>query len=219
MSSGNAGRGEVTMKTIQARLSAAATTFAVAVMASVAGAQCIGVPHVQKSGLSQPAIRGGLMRTGYQFERVALDPVIVGMWHVKLTATAVSNGVPFGPGTEFDAGFQQWHSDGTEMLNSAKPPASQSFCMGVWTQTGPRTFKLNHFAISWGPDGTRTGPTSIVEEVTVSPNGQTFSGHVTVTDYAETDTPSGSSISFMDSISGTITGTKVDVNTPATPIF
>jgi len=205
---------------IQARLCAAAGAFAVAVMASVAGAQCIGVPHVQKSGLNQPAMRGGLMRTGYQFERVGLlDPVIVGMWHVKLTATAVSNGVPFGPGTEFDAGFQQWHSDGTEMLNSAKPPASSSFCMGVWTQTGPRMFKLNHFAISWGPDGTRTGPTSIVEEVTVSPNGQTFSGHVTVTDYVETDTPSGNSISVQDSISGTITGTRVDVNTPATPIF
>jgi hypothetical protein len=210
----------MTMRTIRTRLSAAAGLFAVAVAASVAGAQCIGVPHVQKSVLNQPAMRGGLMRAGYQLERTGLlSPAIVGMWHVKFVATEVSNGVPFGPGTEFDAGFQQWHEDGTEMLNSSRPPASSSFCMGVWTQTGLRTFKLNHFAISWAADGTRTGPTSIVEEVTVSANGQTFSGHFTITDYMETDTLSGSTISYLDSINGTITGTKIDVNTPASPIF
>jgi hypothetical protein len=53
----------------------------------------------------------------------------------------------------------------------------------------------------------------------VSPNGKTFTGHFTITDYVETDTPNGSSISFQDSIEGTITATKMDVNTPASPIF
>jgi hypothetical protein len=53
----------------------------------------------------------------------------------------------------------------------------------------------------------------------VAPNGQTFSGHFTITDYVETDTPNGNSISYQDSIEGTITGTKMDVNTPASPIF
>lgn len=201
---------------------AAAGAFAMVAVGS-AGAQCIGAPHVQKSVLSQPALRAGLMRAGYQFERTSLFPnaAIVGMWHVKFTATQVSNGVPFGPGTEFDAGYQQWHDDGTEMLNSGgRPPVTSSFCMGVWTQTGLRTFKLNHFAINWGPDGSsRQGPTTIVEEVTVSPNGQTFTGHFTITDYVETDTPSGSSLSYQDSIEGTITGTKMDVNTPVSPIF
>lgn len=208
------------MKTIGARISAAVGVVAVAVMASVAGAQCIGVAHVQKSGYDQTAVRAGLLRAAYEEDGDAPSHVaIVGMWHVKFTATEVSNGVPFPAGTEFDAGFQQWHNDGTEMLNSSRPPAMQSFCMGVWRQTGERTFKLNHFAISWKPDGTLQGPTSIVEEVTVSPNGKTFAGNFTITDYTETDSPSGNSVAYQDSITGTVTGTKVNVNTPVTPTF
>jgi hypothetical protein len=150
------------------------------------------------------------------------NPVIVGMWHVKLTAVTVSNGVPFPPGTEFDAGFQQWHSDGTELLNSGgRSPETSSFCMGVWSQVGLRTFRLNHFAISWADPSTRTGPTSILEEVAVSPDGKSFAGTFTITDYAETDNadPSTNSISVRDTITGTVKGTRVDVNTPVTPIF
>jgi hypothetical protein len=150
---------------------------------------------------------------------------IVGMWHVKFVAgqiTLFNNApsLPFPQGAEFDAGYQQWHNDGTEMLNSGgRPPLISSFCMGVWTQTGLRTFKLNHFAISWAPNGDRTGPTSIVEEVTVSPNGKTFSGQFTITDYLETDGSSGGSLSKQDVITGPISGTRIDVNTPVEPIF
>lgn len=206
------------MKTMNLSLAATAA-FATAMLAASAGAQCIGV-SVTKAGF-QASTRTNLMGGSYRpvVDLVNPNAVIVGMWHVKLTATRVSNGVPFGPGTEFDAGYQQWHSDGTEMLNSARPPITQSFCMGVWSQTGPRSFTLNHFAISWAPDGTRTGPTSIVEEVTVAPNGQTFTGRFTITDYVEKDTPSGNSITFQDSIEGTVTGSKMDVNTPVSPIF
>lgn len=198
---------------------AATAAFATAMLATSAGAQCVGAP-VKPAGW-QASTRANLMGS-YQPVADIVNPnaAIVGMWHVKFTATQVSNGVPFGPGTEFDAGFQQWHSDGTEMLNSGgRAPATSSFCMGVWSQTGLRTFKLNHFAISWTPDGTRQGPTSIVEEVTVSADGKSFTGYFTITDYVETDSPSGSTIAYQDSIEGTITGTKMDVNTPATPIF
>ena len=214
-------------------LRVAAGAFTVVLAAATAGAQCIGAAGFR--AMAKPAAwsasptGAGLLRAGYggQF---GVEPSIVGMWHVHLIATSTS-GIPTPPppGTEVDAGYQQWHSDGTEMLNSGRPPADSSFCMGVWQQVGPRTFKLNHFAISWtqgpaadsssGPTNSRTGPTSIVEEVTVSPDGNSFSGWFTITDYAETDSPSGNSISFLDSITGTVTGTRVTVNTPASPIF
>lgn len=202
-----------------------AGTFATAMlMTASAGAQCMGAP-ISRGGAHPASMPAPLIRGAYR--AVGADIVnpfagIVGMWHVKFTAVTVSNGVPFGPGTEFDAGFQQWHSDGTEMLNSGgRPPSTSSFCMGVWSQTGLRTFKLNHFAISWGEDSTRVGPTSIVEEVTVSPDGKSFKGSFTITDYAETDNanPSTNSITVRDTITGTLTGTKVEVNTPAAPIF
>jgi hypothetical protein len=54
---------------------------------------------------------------------------IVGFWHV----TFVSKGTGFIPdGTIVDMGFSQWHSDGTEILNSSRPPATSNFCLGVW---------------------------------------------------------------------------------------
>jgi hypothetical protein len=38
-----------------------------------------------------------------------------------------------------DDALATWHSDGTEIMNSSKPPISQSWCMGVWKTVGPRT--------------------------------------------------------------------------------
>lgn len=220
------------MRTMNLRV-AAAGVFAVTLAAATAGAQCLSAAgwKAMAKPAAWTATTGGarLVRAAYggQF---GLEPSIVGMWHVHLVATSTS-GIPNPPppGTEVDAGYQQWHSDGTEMLNSGRPPANSSFCMGTWQQVGPRTFKLNHFAISWtqgpapdsssGPSNSRTGPTSIVEEVTVSPDGNSFSGRFTITDYAETDSPSGNTISFLDSITGNVTGTRVTVNTPVGPIF
>ncbi|HZQ43117.1 MAG TPA: hypothetical protein VFA99_07685 [Acidobacteriaceae bacterium] len=221
------------MKTMSARLTAVAGVLALATAAS-AGAQCLSAAGWKAAAkpaawtMSNSGAR--LMRTGGQQDIADLFAPIVGMWHVHLLVSSTS-GIPSPPppGAEIDAGYQQWHSDGTEMLNSGRPAANTNFCMGVWEQVGPRTFRLNHFAISYtqgpapdpqsGPSNIRTGPTSIVEQVTVSPDGKSFKGTFTITDYAETDTPQGSSISFLDSLTGNVTGTKIDVNTPMSPIF
>ena len=59
-----------------------------------------------------------------------------------------------------------------------------SFCMGVWKQTGHRTFRLSHVALSWDSSGTTfVGPASIREVVTVDGRGQHYSGTFTVTQY------------------------------------
>lgn len=224
--------GETTMNRT-ARFITVAAALATAMAAVSAGAQCLSGAGWKAAAkpAAWAAANGGarLMRAGYQpaeqDNQGNSAAAIVGMWHVKLvsqTITYFNNApsLPFPEGVEFDAGYQQWHSDGTEMLNSGgRPPAISAFCMGVWEQTGPRTYKLNHFAISWTPGGMRTGPTSIVEVVTVSPNGKSFTGQFTITDYLETDGPSGSTLSKQDTISGPITGTRVEVNTPAEPIF
>ena len=75
------------------------------------------------------------------------DAGIVGLWKVKL----VSKNSPGRPdGVVIDAGYATWHSDGTEIMNSGRAPLTGSFCMGVWKRTGCDTYKLNHFALSWG---------------------------------------------------------------------
>jgi hypothetical protein len=227
------------MRAMEMRWAGVAAALALAVvMAPAGGAQCLSGTawKAQAKPAAWTATNGGarLMRAAYS--PAAQDPwdafaPIVGMWHVKLVATSTLGLSPAPPpGAEVDAGFQQWHSDGTEMLNSGRPAANSNFCMGVWEQVGLRTFKLNHFAISYTqgppdasnpgvPTNSLVGPTAIVEEVAVSPDGKTFKGTFTITDYTETSTSHGDTITWHDSLTGTVTGTRVDVTTPVSPVF
>jgi hypothetical protein len=218
------------MKTMNLKWTAMAAVLVTAMLSGAVGAQCLsgaGWKAAAKPTVWTPSNGAArLLHAAYEPGEGDGNPhTIVGMWHMKLVAgtiTLFNNApeLPFPEGAEFDAGYQQWHNDGTEMLNSGgRPPFTSSFCMGVWEQTGPRTYKLNHFAIAWSNLATRTGPTSIVEEVTLSPDGKTFAGHFTITDYLETDSPAGSSITKQDTVSGPITATRIDVNTPVEPIF
>ena len=109
-------------------------------------------------------------------------------------------------GLVLDNGFVTWHSDGTEITNSGKPPITSSFCMGVWKQTGRATFKLNHWALSWQPDGTTfLGPTNIHEEVTVDRSGNRFDGFFVIDQYD----PNGAISATMPRVTGTVSGTRI----------
>jgi hypothetical protein len=52
---------------------------------------------------------------------------IVGFWKVTFTSEGTT-GIP--DGTIIDQAYAQWHSDGTEIMNSSRPPVTQSFCLG-----------------------------------------------------------------------------------------
>jgi hypothetical protein len=115
------------------------------------------------------------------------DP-IVGMWHVTFTAQGNEVGPP--DGVQIDNALVTWHSDGTELMNSARPPQDGDFCMGVWKKTGRNSYKLNH--IPWlGNDtanapsgiGNPAGPARIFEEVTLSPDGKHYTGKFTLDAY------------------------------------
>ena len=99
---------------------------------------------------------------------------IVGLWSFKMTATE-------GPG---DFGYQQWHSDGTELMNSGgRAPATENFCMGVWTQTGANRYHLNHFALSYDSSGNHNANVNIKEDVTLAPNGMSYTGQFSLDVY------------------------------------
>jgi len=156
---------------------------------------------------------------------IPADVSIVGLWHFKFVSDGVTTGIPGGipKGAPLDAGYAAWHSDGTEITNSGgRAPSTSAFCMGVWAKVGPRQYLLNHFAISWNPtptadnpNGTMIGPTSIHELVTLAANGKSFTGVFTIDNYNESDT-SGPPASHLE---GTVTATRIDVNTPPSSIF
>jgi hypothetical protein len=109
------------------------------------------------------------------------NAVITGLWRSTLVAKGNAD-IP--DGTVLDTGYTTWHADGTEIMNSGRPPISGNFCMGVWKQVKHNTFKLNHFAMGWDPTGTTfIGPTNVREVVTVDRSGNNYSGPFIVTQY------------------------------------
>jgi hypothetical protein len=163
---------------------------------------------------------GGLHRQswkGSHFDSASLllvgedhDP-IVGMWHVTFAAKGNEVGPP--DGAPIDNALISWHSDGTELMNSARPPQDGNFCMGVWKRTGHNQYKLNHFA--WlandsanAPSGigNPAGPVRLYEEITLSPDGKSYTGNFTLDAYDATGNP-------VAHIVGTISATRIDLDT------
>lgn len=141
----------------------------------------------------------------------ASDDPIVGMWHVTFTAQGNEAGPP--DGTPIDNAMAVWHSDGTEIMNSDRPAQDGNFCLGVWERTGKSKYKLNH--MPWaGNDpsnapngiGNPQGAAQIVQEITLSPDGDHYSGRFTLDAYD----PSGNKVAH---IVGVISATRVTVST------
>jgi len=95
---------------------------------------------------------------------------IVGLWKSTLTSG----------GQVVDQGFDQWNSDGTEILNDNPPPQTGNVCLGVFVRSGPATYKLKHPSWTYDNNGNLTGTAIIREQVTVQAGGNTYKGTFTV---------------------------------------
>jgi hypothetical protein len=130
---------------------------------------------------------------------------MVGLWKEHWISKG-SEGIP--DGTEVDAGYSTWHSDGTEEnLSGMRPPMTGDVCLGVWEKVGPRHYKLNHVGIGYDASGLNlVGLTVIRQNLTLNSKGNEVSGTFTIDPYDE----SGNHLAH---IQGTITGTRVTINT------
>jgi hypothetical protein len=183
--------------------------------APAALANCGGLqtPKVHPSAWQPGTGQGRLLRVAGEDLDQLTSPPIVGMWHVVFTADT-SNGASIS-NMVVDNALVVWHSDGTEIMNSVRPPQDGNFCMGVWEQTGRFTYKLNHFA--WFANayptnppteiGPPTGPTRITEKVILSPDARSFTGSFTLDAYDPTGTI------VVQSFTGAIAGTRITVTT------
>ena len=130
---------------------------------------------------------------------------IVGMWQFTFISQGnLALGIP--DGAVLDDGYQTWHSDATEITNSARPPKTQSFCTGVWDYAAG-LYQLNHYALSWSPDGdTFVGPANIREHVSVDAGANRFQGRFSIDQY----NADGSVV--LVHLDGLIQATRVTVN-------
>jgi len=137
------------------------------------------------------------------------DEPIVGFWKV----TGVAKGNPDLPdGVVLDNAFTQFHSDGTEITNSSRPPVTSSFCLGVWKRVGPLRYRLNHFGISWDQNSNPVGPAHLREDIVVSRDGKTFTATFSVDQFDQSG-------NVLVHVIGQAIGRRITVNTPASNVM
>jgi hypothetical protein len=180
---------------------------------STATAQC-GLFELHKTGAIQPPAWQGMSRlTPASLSLVAgqksSDDRIVGFWKVKFVSVG-NPGIP--DETVIDNGFVQWHGDGTEIMNSSRPPATGNFCLGVWQKSGPNSYDLNHFGLSSDLGGNLIGPAQIRERVTLDRTGDRYEGTFTIDQYDLSGNPG-------PHVSGRITATRITVETPVADVL
>lgn len=125
------------------------------------------------------------------------DAPITGMWGVKF----------FAGSNMIDFGYQVWHGDGTEFMNSgARAPATQNYCLGVWAQTGQYSYKLNHWALSYDATGHLNAKVNIKETVNLDVHADYFSGPFTIDAYNPTTG------ALLQHVAGQVTGNRIKVN-------
>ena len=183
------------------------------VSVSTASAQCA-LFGWHKAGTSPPQAWQGTSRLtpaslSLAAGQAAADDRIVGFWKVKF----VSEGTPGIPdGTVIDNAFVQWHGDGTEIMNSSRPPATGNFCLGVWQKSGPSSYGLNHFGLSSDPSGNLIGPAQIREQVTLERGGDRYEGTFTIDQYDLSGNP-------LAHIAGRVIATRITVDTPVADVL
>jgi hypothetical protein len=181
--------------------------------ASAASAQCA-LPGWNKMGAIRPQSwrSTGELSSGRVVLASAVEGPgarIVGFWKVKF----VSKGTPGIPDDAvIDNGFAQWHADGTEIMNSSRVPATGNFCMGVFEMSGPGSYDLNHFGLSFDPAGNFIGPARIREHVTLNQAADEYEGTFTIDQYDATGNP-------IVHIQGDVTGKRITVATPVADVL
>ena len=133
------------------------------------------------------------------------EPSIVGTWKEHWISEG-SDGIP--DGTEIDAGYAQWHSDGTEInVSGLRSPLTGNVCLGEWKKTGPHSYQLNHFGISYDSTGLNlVGPARIQQWLTLDERGKATSGKFTIDQWDESG-------NLLAHIQGNVIGTKVTMET------
>ena len=147
-------------------------------------------------------------------------PSIVGMWHVTFTAhTMNGNPIPSNAYPVIDNSMVVFHSDKTEIMESARPPQDGNFCLGVWEKTGVRSYYVNH--LPWLGNDTTNAPSGIgnptagaqiTERATLSEDGNSYSGSFALVAYNLDGTKA---VTFT----GVLAGTRITTSTPFSSLF
>jgi hypothetical protein len=157
---------------------------------------------------------------------------IVGLWSFKYTSEGNETTLGIKDGTPIDSGTTTWYADGNEITYSGvRNPLVGAVCIGVWKRTGENTYTLNHIGLSWNPlapsvsppadpapagpgnpgggPGAPGGPAFIKQYIILSADHKSYTGHFAINQLM----PDGKTPALPAPIKGTITATRVTVDT------
>ncbi len=199
-----------------------------------ANAGCLDVPGVKVPAidLKDSPLYGSARFVKTDFRSVSDEEFffnsaqIVGLWAFKYTSEGNSGTLGIPDGTPIDAGNTLWFADGNELTQSGvRNPIVGATCLGVWKQTGERTYVLNHIGLSWNPlapstapagnsnpgggPGAPGGPAFIKQFVTLSRDGQSYTGTFSINQLL----PDGKTPALPAPIIGKITATRITIDT------
>jgi hypothetical protein len=126
----------------------------------------------------------------------AHERTAVGLWRSEYVGTDSSVFI----------GFESFYTDGNELLIDNSAPATDNVCSGVWEQTGPFTYEINHPSWDFDASGNLIGIVVLRATITVEPGGNKFKGTESFVVYD----PTMSTIVYQGS--GTVTGTRIRAN-------
>jgi hypothetical protein len=162
-------------------------------------------------GVASPAIQAILAKA---HGRLALEAEIapgipqgeasiVGMWTSSLVVD----------GQVVDFGFEQWTSDGLQVLNDMSPLLAGNICYGTWTKTGPYAYKLNHPTFLYDTAGVNViGIGYIRATITLDKSGKSYTGVSTFDSYDL----AGNILAPQSS--GDLVGQRINVDTTLGPL-
>jgi hypothetical protein len=146
---------------------------------------------------------------------VESDPVltkapIVGLWVFKYISTGNLQTLGIPDGAVLDGGNTTWYADGNEnTVSGVRAPDTGDVCLGIWQRTGTYNYELNHIGLSWDPVHNVTGgPAFIKQYVTLSEDGQSYKGVVTI---RQLD-PDGKTLSTPAPIKGYIYAHRITID-------
>jgi hypothetical protein len=116
--------------------------------------------------VTAPSVTAAVQSAATPLSALKNPPSIVGLWNVTFSSG----------GQVVDVAYDAWHNDGTEILNDYTNPIEGNVCLGVFEQSGPLTYRLKHPSWSFDTNGTLLGTVVIHEVVTLTPDGDCYTG-------------------------------------------
>jgi hypothetical protein len=216
-----------------------------AFLATQANAGCLDVPGLRLPSTDNPGNSGSafgsarFIKAGFTqvwAEEEAQVAPIVGLWSFKYISEGNMATLGIRDGTQVDGGVTTWFADGNESTYSGvRNPIVGAVCLGVWKRTGEHTYVLNHIGLSWDPlaasvsppnapapagngnpgggPGAPGGPAFIKQHVTLAPDHNSYSGTFSINQLM----PDGKTPALPAPIKGTITATRIGIDTDTLP--